>query len=73
MLVFLKVMKKSRRIQQRKIRFIKVEFVGPSKRYRQKLFKMFRRRCRKLKFRILCQSEAFHRSYNGCRLSRKKR
>ena len=73
MVAFLKIINESRRIHQRGIRYIKVEFIGPSKRFRQKLFKMFHRSCRKFKFRIVCQAEAFNRSYNGCRLSRKKR
>ena len=56
-----------------KFTFFKVLFVGPSKRFRSKLFSTIKRKFKRLRYRIICKEEGFHRTFNGCRLSRKKR
>jgi hypothetical protein len=56
-----------------KISFFKILFVGPSKRFRSKFFSIIKRKFQRFRFRILCKEEGFHRSFNGCRLTRKKR
>jgi hypothetical protein len=56
-----------------KISFFKILFVGPSKRFRSKIFSTLKRKFQRFNLRILCKEEGFHRSFNGCRLTRKKR
>ena len=70
---FLKQIIKARRKKRLTIRYIKVQFTGPSKRFRAKFFNMIRRRRKTMRFCIVCREDAFQRSYNGCRLSRRKR
>jgi len=62
-----------KKIRRKRIRFVKVLFVGPSKRLRSKLFSMVQKKSRSFKFSIICKEEGFRRSFNGCRLSRRKR
>lgn len=71
--LFLISLKKNKRLKQRKIRFLKIQFIGPSKKYRRKLIRMISQRALRLKMSVLCWEEAFHRSFNGCRLHRRKR
>lgn len=72
---FLKKIIKARRRRKGKlpIRYIKVQFTGPSRRFRAKFHNMIRRKRRAMRISILCREDAFQRSYNGCRLSRRKR
>ena len=60
-----------RLIQQ--IRYLKVLFTGPSKRFRGKFLSLIQKKYRRSKVRLLCKEEGFRRSFNGCRLARKKR
>lgn len=60
-----------RAILQKK--YVKIVFSGPSKRFRGKLSSILTRKARRFKMRILCIEEAFRKSFNGCRLHRKKR
>jgi ribosomal protein S11 len=53
-------------------KFVKIVFSGPSKRFRGKLSSMITKKARRFQMRILCHEEAF-KSFNGCRLHRKKR
>jgi hypothetical protein len=57
-----------------KMKYIKIELTGPSRKFGKKLVKMIKlKTSKKFKFRVLCVSEGFRRSFNGCRLTRKKR
>ncbi len=71
--LFLLALKKNKRLQQRKIRFLKIQFIGPSKKFRRKFIRMISYRSRRLKMSVLCWEEAYNRSFNGCRLHRRKR
>ena len=68
---FLNSKRGSQRLIQQ-LRYIKVLFTGPSKRYRGKFLSLILKNY-KQKVRVLCKEEGFRRSFNGCRLARKKR
>jgi hypothetical protein len=72
---FIKKIIKARRRKRNRlpIQYIKVQFTGPSRRFRAKFHNMIRRKRRAMRISILCREDAFQRSYNGCRLSRRKR
>jgi ribosomal protein S11 len=70
---FLKQIIQARRKKRLSIRYIKVQYTGPSKRFRAKFFNMIRRKQHVMGFSILCREDAFQRSFNGCRLRRRKR
>ena len=64
------------KIKKTPIKYIKIKFVGPSRKYRRKLLKFIRRFIKKnksYKFVILCVEESYNKNFNGCRLSRQKR
>ena len=53
--------------------YLKVLFLGPSKRFRGKLYSSVKKRSHSLGVQVLCQEEGFRRSFGGCRLARAKR
>lgn len=55
------------------IRYVKVVFSGPSTKFRGKFLSIIKSWSRNLRFNVICVEEAFRRSFNGCRLARKKR
>lgn len=71
--LFFNRMKKSY-FKKLKMKYIKIELTGPSRKFGRKLVKMIKSKTTKaFKFRVICITEGFRRSFNGCRLARKKR
>jgi ribosomal protein S11 len=65
-----------KKINKTEIKYIKIKFVGPSRKYRRKLLTFLRKLVKnnkQNKFIILCVEESYNKNFNGCRLSRQKR
>jgi len=61
------------RLQQRGILYLKVLFLGPSRRFRAKIYGGIRKQSAVVGVQVLCQQEGYRRSFNGCRKARPKR
>jgi ribosomal protein S11 len=70
---FLKKLKKSAKIKSMNIKYLKIQYIGPSKRFRGLIKRMTKVRRKSLKLKIFCVEEQFIDTFNGCKLIRKKR
>jgi hypothetical protein len=70
---FLIFLYKKRVFIRYRFKFIKIDFTGPSIRFRKRFRNIIRKNERRYKYNIICTKESFSKSYNGCRLTRRKR
>jgi ribosomal protein S11 len=71
--LFLKKIIEANKKRPYAFKYLKIQFIGPSKRFRYIIKRMTKVRQDRLKLRLFCIEEQYIDTFNGCRLARKKR
>jgi ribosomal protein S11 len=60
-------------ISRKKFKYIKINYIGPSRRYRNKVFISLKNRSWVRGYKLVCIEEGYKKAFNGCRKRRLKR
>lgn len=60
-------------ISRKKFKYIKINYIGPSRRYRNKVFISLKNRSWVRGYKLVCVEEGYKKAFNGCRKRRLKR